>query len=157
MKTPQWLATAVADSGVNVLGGSANRAEAEAAVIAATRDHPEFLAELGAAMAVRLLGKWIGEHESGGDLFQTQMFPGLPAAMRVAPKRSTLVADMTAEDLDHAKNMLWARTKNQMDGAREAAEHEREVFMAFYGKVRPLLSGGLTVSEAIGRLAERAA
>jgi hypothetical protein len=63
---------------------------------------------------------------------------------------------MTAHGLDMAKNILMARTKNQIDGAKEAAEHEREVFMAFYRKVRPLLKDGLTVRDVLGQISAAA-
>ena len=77
--------------------------------------------------------------------------------MRVAPTKSAEVALMTAEDLDHAKNMLLARTQNAINGVTAAAGRERAVFMDFYSKVRPLLAEGLTVADALNQLAEMAA
>jgi hypothetical protein len=155
MKTPPWLATAIAGNGAAVLGGQKTRAEADADVIKTVNDHPGYLADLGATEALRLLGRWVAEHTSGGDLFQAQMFPDLPATLRVTPKKASEVASMTAHDLDSARNILWARTENQMNGAREAAERERAAFLAFYDKVRPLLADGKTVGEVLPGLAAK--
>jgi hypothetical protein len=149
----QWLAEAVAREGVRVLDGASTRAEASAVIAAAMTARPEFVAELIAALADKTLGKWLRDRETSGDLFQSEMFPGLPASLRIAPKRSRGVADMTAEDLDHAKNMLYARTENQMNGARDAAMSERAVFDEFYDQVRPLLSGTRTVGDVLGTIA----
>lgn len=153
MRKHQWLAEAVAREGTRVLDGATTRTEANAVITAAITDHPEFVAELVATLADKTLGKWLRSRETSGDLFQSEMFPGLPPALRVAPKRSVGVADMTAEDLDHAKNMLYARTQNQIEGAERAALAEREAFDAFYDKVRPFLGTGLTVGDVITRLA----
>lgn len=155
MKILPWLASAVAENCALVLEAKQTRAEADAAVIAVIRKHPEFLDQLGAALGVRLNGRWISEHSASGDLFQTQMFPDLPAVMRVAPKKAVALADMTAADLDHAKNMLWNRTENQMSGAKEGAERERAAFSRLYDRVRPLLSGEKTVSEVLAELAAK--
>jgi hypothetical protein len=157
VKTPQWLAQKIAETGVLVLDGKMSRAEADAAVIAATREHPEYGEELAAASIVALFGRWLRDHSSSGDLFQAQMFPGLPAVLVVAPKRKVGVADMTRADLDHAKNMLYARTGNAIDGAKKAAEAERAAFDAFYDKVCPLLTDGKTVGDVLGALASEGA
>lgn len=153
MKTPPWLAEEIARQGAGVLDGSVKRASADAAVIATTRKHPEFLDELGAALAVRLLGKWVSEHTSSGDLFQAGLFEDLPAILRVAPQRTAAIADMTGADLDKARNMLWNRTEHQMNGAREAAERERAAFSRLYDRVRPLLADGKTVGDVLAALA----
>lgn len=152
MKTPQWLAETISATGVLVLDGRMTRAEGDSAVAAAAREHPEFGEELSASEAAGQFGKWLREHTSGGDLFQAGLFPDLPAVLRVAPKRTAAVGDMTAEDLDHARNMLWSRTKNMVDGAEEAARRERAAFSRFYDKVRPLLSGDLTVADVLDGL-----
>lgn len=157
MKPPQWLAETIAEQGVRVLDAKASRADADAAVLAATRAHPEFGTDLGAAVAAGLFGKWLRDHTSSGDLFQAQPFPGLPASLLIAPKRAVPVHAMTAADLDHAKKMLYARTGNAMDGAKNAAEKERAVFDDFYDQVRPLLTDGKTVTDALAELAAKAA
>lgn len=150
MKTaPRWLAEKIAATGVLVLDGRITRAEADTAIAAATREHPEFGEELGTAAGIGLFGKWLREHTSGGDLFQAGLFPDLPAVMRIAPNKSARIADMTAEELDHAKNMLFARTKNMVEGAEEASKQERAAFMRLYDKVRPLLSGDKTVADVL--------
>ena len=91
-----------------------------------------------------------------GLLLELHLFPEMPLRMRVAPTKSTEVAAMTADDLDHAKNMLLARTQNAIDGVTAAAERERAAFMDFYSKVRPLLTGDLTVTDALEQLAKAA-
>lgn len=156
MSSPDWYRAAIADHGAKILGAAENKAAATAAVAALIQAHPEFVAELAAAMAGRDIARWTREHESNGDLFQTALFPLMPASMRVAPTRSVKVADMTAEDLKHAKNMLWARTENAINGAKEAAKRERDAFTRFYDQVRPLLGGDLTVADALRQLSKAA-
>lgn len=153
MKKPEWLTAEIAKQGLRVLDGATTRAEAVTDLITAISAHPEHAAALIAAEADRELTKWIranaAESPSSSQLL---LFPEMPLRMRVAPDRSVEVFSMNAADLDHAKNMLWARTQNQIDGAREAAEREREVFAEFYGKIRPLLTGDLIVADALARI-----
>lgn len=157
MKTPQWLTEEVARHGADVLDGSASRAGALAALTAVISGHPECIADLAAAYAERELAKWLRANIAGTPTSsQLLLFPEMPLRMRVAPDKSIEVAAMTSADLDHAKNMLWARTKNQIKGAKEAAEHEREVFTDFYDQVHPLLTGDLVVADILIAI-ERAA
>ena len=153
MKTQQWLNEAIAREGARVLDGAITRAEADRVIIDAITAHPEYVAEMVAALGVRLLSKWVTEHASSGDLFQAGLFEDLPAVLRVAPQRTAPVSDMTAADLDKARNMLWTRTENAMNGVREAAERERAAFARFYDVVRPQLSGDLTVRDVLNRIA----
>jgi hypothetical protein len=153
MKTPQWLTEKIAQTGARVLDGKITRPAGDSEISAAVRAHPEYGAELAAAAGASLFGRWLGEHASGGDLFQAALFPDLPAVMRIAPNRTAAVTDMTGEDLDHARNMLWARTQNMVDGAEEAANRERAAFSRLYDKVRPLLGGDLTVADVLDKLA----
>jgi hypothetical protein len=157
VKTPPWLAEEINEQGAAVLAGTASRGSADTVVIATVREHPEFLAELGAAFAVRLLAKWLTEHTSGGDLFQAGMFPDLPATLAVAPKKRSGVADMTGPDLDKARNMLYARTENQIEGTKKAALAERAAFDGFYDKVRPRLTDGKTVGAVLAELVAQTA
>jgi hypothetical protein len=150
---PTWLKEALATIGARHLHGQMTRAEADSAIIAVTREHPEYGASIGEASALSALGKYVRKNTSSGDLFQAQMFQGLPASMLIAPKREVPVRDMTAADLDHAKNMLYARTANQVRGTREAVMAERAAFDEFYGRVRPLLDGDLTVADVLGKAA----
>lgn len=156
MKKPQWYAAEIARVGQLTLDGASTRADALAILAAAIRKHPEYVADLVAADAERQLAKWLGGNAPEVAPSQLLLFPEMPLRMRVAPTRYADVAAMDAHDLDAARNMLWARTQNAMDGARDSAEHERAVFAAFYGKVRPLLAGDLTVSDALERLAKAA-
>lgn len=157
MKKPDWLTAEIAKQGLRVIDGASTRAEAVTDLIAAINAHPEHAAELVAAEADKELTKWMRANAAGVPSSpQLLLFPEMPLRMRVAPDKSVEVADMNAADLDHARNMLWARTQNQIDGAREAAEREREVFADFYGKVRPLLAGDLVVADILTAL-ERAA
>lgn len=153
MKTQQWLAAAVAENGALVMAGKKTRTEAETAGLAIVRKHPEFLEQLGAALYSKQLGKWLAEHASSGDLFQAQMFPDLPAVMRITPNRSLPVADMTGPDLDNARAMLWNRTGHMMAGAEAAGKKERAAFGAFFKRVRPHLTDGATVAEVLEKLA----
>jgi hypothetical protein len=157
VKPPKWLAEKISEQGMLVLHGKRPRAEADAAVIAATREHPEFGDGLVASVTLGLFRKWIRKNASSGDLFLAEPFPGLPASMLINPKKAVPVAEMTAGDLDKAKHMLYTRTGNQVSGAKKSAEQERKAFDAFYDKVRPLLAGDKTVTEALADLAAKAA
>jgi hypothetical protein len=157
VKPPNWLAEIIAAHGARVLDGKATRADGDAAVMAAVRDHPEFGTQLAAALAAGLFGRWLREHTSSGDLFQAQPFPGLPTSMLVGVARPLPVHAMTAADLDHAKNMLHARVDNAIKGATEALEKERATFDAFYEQVYPLLKGDKTVADVLPELAAKAA
>lgn len=157
MKPPQWLAEKMAEQGTRVLHGKRPRADADADIAAAVREHPEFGEQLAVSLALRLFGKWIRKNASSGDLFQAEPFPGLPASMLIAPKKPKPVADMTADDLDKARHMLYTRTGNQVSGATKAAEEERKAFDALYDKVRPRLKDGKTVADVLADLAAKAA
>lgn len=154
MKTPQWLTEEVARQGTGILDGSAPRATALAALTAAIGGHPECVADLIAVYAEKELSKWLGDNSASVPSPQLPLFPELPHRMRVAPSKYADTVSMDLAQLEHAKNMLMARTQNAIDGATTAAEHEREVFMAFYGEVRPLVASGLTVGDALNILAE---
>ncbi len=157
MKPPQWLAEKLAEQGTRVLHGKRPRAEADADIAAAVREHPEFGEQLAISAALRMFGRWIRKNASSGDLFLAEPFPGLPASLLIAPKKSVPVPQATAEDLDKARHMLYARTGNQVSGATKAAERERAAFDAFYDKVRPLLKDGKTVADVLADLAAKAA
>jgi hypothetical protein len=156
MKTPDWYRQAVAEHGAHVLDGTKTRAEASAAVAALIQAHPEHVADLAAGEADRDIARWVRERQSNGDLFQTALFPMLPVSMQTTPSRTAAVSGMTARDLDNARAMLWNRTENQMNGAKDAAERERSAFDEFYGTVRPLLTGGKTVADVIADLTAKA-
>lgn len=157
MKPPQWLAEKLAEQGTRVLHGKRPRAEADASIAEAVREHPEFGEQLAVSLALRLFGKWVRKNASSGDLFLAEPFPGLPASLLIAPKKSVPVPEATAEDLDKARHMLYTRTGNQVSGATKAAEGERKAFDAFYDKVRPLLKDGKTVADVLADLAAKAA
>lgn len=153
MKKPDWYAEEVAGLGQLVLDGVSTRAQALDILAARIRKHPEYIASLVTADAERELSGWLKANGTEDDASsQLDLFPGLPRRMRIAPTKSAEIASMTAEDLDHARNMLLARTQNAIDGATSAAEHERAVFMAFYERVRPLLRDGLTVGDVLKRI-----
>ena len=157
MKPPSWLAEIIAAHGARVLDGTATRADGDAAIMTAVRDHPEFGTQLAASLAAGLFGRWLREHTSSGDLFQAQPFPGLPTSMLVGVAKPLPVHAMTGADLDHAKNMLHARVDNAIKGATEALEKERATFDAFYEQVRRLLTDGKTVADVLPELAAKAA
>lgn len=157
MKKPAWYVAQVAKFGQIVLDGESTRADALTLLGAQIRSHPEYVADLIAADAEKELAGWLKDNAAEDPSPQLDLFPELPRRMRVTPTKSADVASMDAAQLDHARNMLLARTQNAIDGATASAEHERAVFMAFYDKIRPLLTGDLTVADALERLAEMAA
>jgi hypothetical protein len=150
---PDWLKSAVADSAVQVLSGDRTEAEATATVKAAILDRPEFVGELAATLAAKQVSAWVRVNRSSGDLFQAALFPGVPAVMHVNVRDEMATADMTAGDLDKAKAMILARTRN----ARTSADRQQKDFTAFYKKVRPLLTDGKTVADVLPELAAKAA
>lgn len=144
MSAPAWYREAVAAYGERVAAGTVTEAQAGHAIAAILAGHPEFLA----AIAGRDVGKWAKAHGQG-DLFQEALFPAIPAVMSVSPGVKVRVADMTAADLEKAKVMLTVRTRN----AERAAVRERREFGRFYRAVRPLMTDGVTVADAVAQLA----
>lgn len=158
MKKPPWLTAEAAKHGQRLLDGASTRAEALAEFTARIEAHPEHVAALITACAEKELGAWLRANapaeEAAAALVQLPLFPefpGLPAQMRVTPTKSERIDSMTAHQLDAAKNILWARTQNQMDGVVAATTRERDEFTRFYDRVRPMLRGEMTVAEALGR------
>jgi len=152
-KPPEWLSEARAAHGARFLAGTETRSEAEAAVAAAILAHPEYLAEQAAVAGAAQVAAWVKANASCGDLFQAALFPRIPALMQVSVGNAMWTAEMTGGDLDNARAMVLARTRN----AREAADRARKDFTAFYRQVRPLLSGDRTVTEVLAELAAKAA
>jgi hypothetical protein len=150
---PEWLKAAVADHGTQVLSGTRQQADAEAAVKEAILARPEFVGELAAVLAAAQVSAWVRTHRTSGDLFQASLFPGIPAVMHTSVGRAMATADMTAADLDKAKAMLLARTRN----ARTSADRQAKDFAAFYKQVRPLLVGDRIVADVLADLAAKAA
>src|SRR5581483_4274172 len=78
-----------------------------------------------------------------------------PAAMLERGRwRTSEVALMDGVELDCAKVTLFARTQSDIEAARAAAERERSTFMDLYRAVRPLMTEGQTVADALIRLAK---
>ncbi len=152
-KAPEWLKQARAEHGARVIDGTETTAEAEAAVAAVILAHPEYLGEQAAVLAKAHVSAWVKVNASSGDLFQAGLFPRLPVLMTVGVDRKMRTADMTLGDLEDAKTMLLARTRN----VREAADRDRRDFLAFYKQVKPLLADGGTVGDALADLAAKAA
>jgi hypothetical protein len=150
---PDWLRTAVADHAARALSGGRTEAEAATAVTLAILARPEFVEEMAAVLAVAQVSAWVKSHRTSGDLFQASLFPGVAAVMHVSVRREMATADMTAADLEKAKNMLLARTRN----SRTSADRQQKDFMAFYKQVRPLLAGDRVVADALADLAAKAA
>jgi hypothetical protein len=151
-KPPEWLKAAVAGSGAQVLTGTPQQA-AVTAVKAEILARPEFLDEMASVLAAAQVGYWVKAHRSSGDLFQAALFPGIPVVMLTSVGRYTPTASMTAADLDHARAMLLAQTRN----ARTSADRRQKEFAVFYKRVRPLLSEGGTVADALAEIAAKAA
>lgn len=150
---PGWLKEARAEHGARVVAGTETAAEAEAALTAAILARPEYLAEQAAVLARAHVAAWVKVNASSGDLFQASLFPRVPALLPVSVGRKMRTADMTLADLENARAMVLARTRN----AREAADRDRKDFMAFYKQVKPLLADGGTVGDAVADLAVKAA
>jgi hypothetical protein len=157
MSKPQWLAAELARQGQRLIDGAVTRQEAVQAIGAMATADPEYVAGLIATAAERELTAWLrGAAPGRPSSPQLHLFPEMPYRMKVTPKATADIVTMDAHQLDAAKNILFARTQNAIDGARAAAEHERDVFMDFYRKVRPALHDGMTVADVIGKLAQAA-
>jgi hypothetical protein len=150
---PDWLKEARAEHGARVVAGTETTADAEAAVTAVILAHPEYLGEQAAVLARAHVAAWVKVNASSGDLFQAGLFPRVPVLMQVSVGHTMRTADMTLENLENAKSMVLARTRN----VREAADKDRKNFLAFYRQVKPLLSDGGTVGDALADLAAKAA
>lgn len=150
---PGWLKEARAEHGARVVAGTETTADAEAALTAVIVSHPEYLSQQAAVLARDHVAAWVKVNASSGDLFQDGLFPRLPVLMQVSVGRKMRTADMTLADLENARAMVLARTRN----AREAADRDRKDFVAFYKRVKPLLADGGTVGDALADLAVKAA
>jgi hypothetical protein len=150
---PDWLKEARAVHGARVVAGTETTAEAELAVTAVIVAHPEYLSEQAAVLARAHVAAWVKVNASSGDLFQAGLFPRIPVLMPVSVGHTMRTADMTLENLENARAMVLARTRN----AREAADRDRRDFLAFYKQVKPLLADGGTVGDALADLAAQAA
>lgn len=150
---PDWLKEARAEHGARVVAGTETVAEAELAVTVVIVSHPEYLSEQAAVLARAHVAAWVKVNASSGDLFQAGLFPRLPVLMTVGVDRKMRTADMTLADLENARAMMLARTRN----AREAADRDRKDFLAFYRQVKPLLADGGTVGDALADLVAKAA
>jgi hypothetical protein len=157
VKDPIWFTEAVARSGKSILAGETTRTEAVTELALAV--HGDLLGiDIITGWANGRLDAWLkAAQPAAGPGIQATLFPELKRSYRTTPSRYVEVAAMTAHDVDMARAILWAKTQNAIDGARDAAEHEREVFAEFEAKVRPLLAGGLTVADVLGDLGEAGA
>jgi hypothetical protein len=144
--TPQWLAEKIAELGALVLSGELGRDSAVAALMdAITADRP-LTAELAAAHASRELGKWL--RKQGVQDAQPSLFPGLPAALDVAPGSFRGQGEMTRHDWEMHLNIAQARRDNAIEGAKA---HYAAV-LAAYNRMRPLLTDDtITTAEALRR------
>jgi hypothetical protein len=152
---PEWLKQARAMYGARFLAGAETKAEADAAVTAEILAHPEYLAERAAVEAAAHVTAWVKVNASSGDLFQASLFPDIPVLMQVRAAGPMIrTADMTLADLENAKSIVLARTRN----SRESADRARKDFTAFYKAVKPHLTEGRTVADALAEIAtERSA
>lgn len=164
-KAPGWYDDAVAHHAKEIREEAKTRDQAMASLRELVRDdHPEFgnaildewnAPRLAAAVTAERSQYAVTESPASDpewDLHRT-LFADLPyRSLRITPARYQQVCRMTAHDLDMARNVLLAKTGNAIRGAEE----ERRQFEAFYGAVRPLLSGDATVADAERRIAAQA-
>jgi hypothetical protein len=146
---PGWLKEARAEHGARFLAGRETRAEADAAVTAVIIAHPEYLSGLAAVQGAAHVGAWVKVNATSGDLYQSELFPSIPVFMQVSVGRPMRTSDMTLTDLENARAMILARTRN----ARESADKARREFTAFYKQVKPHLTEGRTVADALAEIA----
>jgi hypothetical protein len=146
---PEWLKQARAEHGARFLAGAETRAEADAAVTAAILGNAGYLAEQAALQGAAHVAAWVKVNATSGDLFQSELFPRIPVFMQVSVGRPKRTADMTLADLENARAIVLARTRN----SRESADRARKDFTAFYKQVKPHLTDGKTVADALAEIA----
>jgi hypothetical protein len=154
VKDPIWFTEATARTGKRIIAGEITRTEAVTELALAV--HGDLLGiDIVTGWTNGRLDAWLkAAQPAAGPGIQATLFPELKRSYRTTPSKYVDVAAMTAHDVDMARAILWAKTQNAIDGAREAAEHERAVFAAFEEKVRPLLAGSLTVADVLDDLEE---
>lgn len=160
MKLPEWLDAAADEIGGRRIDGEITRQEAVTklrdAMIA--RDDRQFIASVLSGFAEKVADQWHQTHRADRPAafsaqVQAELFPGLPLRLFVRPGQTKALALCTGRDLDMAQNMLAARTRNAIDGA----EADRAAFDRAYAKVRPWLTGDVTVADVLAELADSAA
>jgi hypothetical protein len=146
---PEWLKVVRAVHGARAAAGAETRADAAVAVAAEIMKHPEFVTERMAVLGGHEVGTWLKSNASSGDLFQAMLFDGVPVFMYTSVDHAMRTIDMTAADLDKAKSMVETRTRN----TRESADRQWSDFTAFYEPVRPRLTDGRIVADALAEIA----
>lgn len=90
--------------------------QAVTALREAIEQDPAYVRVILAGHAARLLAAWRRSRPPAIDPVLAEMLPGLPPLLYVAPGRPVNPMDCTRYGLDMARNMLFARTANQVQG-----------------------------------------
>ena len=149
MRTPQHIEDAIErleDSGS--FGGPA----AVAALREVIEQDPAYARLVLAGHANKLLAS--RRRARTPDPALATLFPGLPVILYVQPGVGVDPMACTRWGLEKARNMLYARGSNQVQGATEAVRREREAFQQLCDLVMPLMARDprMTVGEALDQL-----
>ena len=150
MNAPGAILTAVRDASAALGAGAVDYPQAVIRVREAIEGDPAYARGILRAHAGRLLAEHRKTNPETPDPLQAELFPGLPARLYVSPGRPELVMDLTRYGLEMARNMLYARTTNQAEGAARSAAQERAEFDRLYEAVMPrMTTGEITVADAL--------
>ncbi len=154
MNVPQKVEDAIRRLGAERRGSRTTHVAAIGSLREVIEQDAAYARGVLSAHAARLLAVWDRAHPAMPDPFQAELFPGLPARLYVSPGRSEPVMDLTRYGVEMARNMLFARTSNQVTGATESARRERDEFMRLYDAVMPHMGrADTTVADALARRA----
>lgn len=147
MKIPHTILEALDLAAENGISGRETVREAIEADTAYAR------AVLG-AHAGKLLAAHRRAHLAVVDPLQADLFPGLPLVLYVRPGEAVSPMECTRYGLNMARNMLYARTSNQVQGATEAARRERDAIDGLCDLVLPVMAADprMTVAQALDRI-----
>jgi hypothetical protein len=151
MKAPQSVYDAVRDAAsAEDLDSTAQRTKVRKAI----ESDPIYNRAVLDAHAGALLAEYRRAHQPAPDILQAELFPALPAMLYTSPGVRVSPMDCTRYGLEMARNMLYARTGNQMQGAADAAKREREAIDALCDLVMPVMDADpkMTVAGALAIL-----
>jgi hypothetical protein len=153
IKMPPAIAVKLEQLAADQMAGTITPVDAETRLADAISADRAYARGVIRRHAVRLLTAWRRARPRPPDPLQ-EAFPGLPAELYVRPGVAVSPLDCTRYGLEMARNMLFARTANQVQGATEAARRERDAFMALYDRVMPHMGGdpALTVADVLSRI-----
>jgi len=157
VNAPGKIAEAVQRLSAEQRQGRITSKEAVVSLRAVIEQDPDYARSVLGSHAGRLLAAWSRSHPAVPDPVQAELFPGLRSVLYTSPGHAEPVMQLTRWGVEMARNMLLTRIDNQVRGAMETAQQERDQFMKFYDSVVPYMpTRQTTVAEALARRAKAA-